>query len=160
MDSYSAIGDSDKMFDDKAPLNIDNLTPRVSDEDMLKYTFAVLIEYDRAVSTGETPNIDPMNQQIVMQLDDGSAVAIPENIQRVAIMKYMELKNKNQPNQQNQVNQVNESQNSFSGSLVPKTRKGKIVTILAIVFLIIIIYALYRYINDEDVMVFNREYTF
>jgi hypothetical protein len=144
MDSYSAMGTSDKMFDDKAPLNVDDLNSQLADEDMVKYVLAMLIEYDKAVAAGQQPNVDPLNQQLVIQLDDGSSVVVPENVQRYAIMEYMKLKNKSEPESQLAV--------LSPKKLIPKTKKGKIITVIAIIFLIVLVYLLYNYVNGNNVL--------
>jgi len=53
----------------------------------------LLDEFHDKVSRGETPEINPMKERIIMQTDEGKAFEIPEDIQRMAIEKWLSMKN-------------------------------------------------------------------
>jgi hypothetical protein len=53
----------------------------------------LLDEFHDKISRGETPEINPMKERIIMQTDEGKAFEIPEDIQRMAIEKWLAIKN-------------------------------------------------------------------
>jgi hypothetical protein len=53
----------------------------------------LLDEFYDKVSRGEIPEINPMKEKIIMQTDEGKAFEIPEDIQRMAIEKWLAMKN-------------------------------------------------------------------
>lgn len=94
MSTYSTISDDYKMFETKAPVDYhDDITNYVSVEDMMNHMFKVLVEYDRCMSEKQEAAVNPMSGRVMMRIKNGLSFELPENIQRIAIAKYLEMKN-------------------------------------------------------------------
>jgi len=148
MDSYSTVSGDYTMFDSKMELNEQRESP-VDENDMMAYMFGVLKEYERCLSNGEDAKVNPMSGRVQMQLQDGSSVDVPEHIQRSAIAQFLEMKKNNVVAPQ-QVQLEESMPQRFINKVTPTTRKGKIVTVVAIVLLVVILYMLYKYIHKDE----------
>jgi hypothetical protein len=94
MSTYSTISDDYKMFETKAPVDYhDDISNYVSVEDMMNHMFKVLVEYDRCMSEKQEATVNPMSGRVMMRMQNGLSFELPENIQRIAIAKYLETKN-------------------------------------------------------------------
>lgn len=92
MSTYSDISEDYKMFDSKAPVDYyDSITNYVSVEEMVKYMFSVLEEYDRCLMKKKNAKTNPMSGRVMMRVSNGLSFEIPENIQKMAISKYLEM---------------------------------------------------------------------
>lgn len=95
MSSYSEVSEDYKMFDTKAEVDFYNsIENYVSVDDMMKHMFAVLVEYDRCLDKKQDAKVNPMSGRILMRVSNGLTFEIPENIQKIAIAKYLESENK------------------------------------------------------------------
>jgi hypothetical protein len=95
MSTYSEVSEDYKMFETKADANYhDSITNHVSVNDMMQYMFAILVEYDRCLSNKVDAKINPMSGRVMMSVGNGLKFEIPEDIQKLAIVKYLEMKNK------------------------------------------------------------------
>src|SRR5688500_853423 len=90
MSNYSAVNDDYKMFDNKMPLDETENTEAPTEEEMIRYMFNILNEYNRSLNAGTEPTVDPLNGRVVMRLRNGRTYEIPERIQRFAIARYVE----------------------------------------------------------------------
>ena len=148
MNTYSPADNN--MFDDKAEFSSPSENQNPSVQEMLKHMFMVLIEYDKAMSQGQDAAVNPMSGRILMTLENGQTVEIPESIQKLAIVKFLEM--------QNSPKNVNNMMQQVQNIVLPKKSKKNIKKIIMYaVLIIIIIYMIYTYIhkqNDEIVIDF------
>lgn len=96
----------------------------------LKYIYGLLEEYDQKIINNVDTSVqfNPYRQQIVMQLDNGKYVSIPEQLHQYAIDKWLEatspnntsatrkidlMENKTDKNIMNQNNEVNLEKNKY-----------------------------------------------
>jgi hypothetical protein len=94
MSTYSTISEDYTMFDTKASVDYhDDITNYVSVDDMMNHMFKVLAEYDRCMSQKQEAAVNPMSGRVMMRMKNGLSFELPENIQRIAIAKYLEIKN-------------------------------------------------------------------
>lgn len=183
MSTYSTISDDYTMFDTKAPVNYHNdITNYVTVEEMMDYMLSVLTEYERCMSEKQDARINPMSGRVQMKLKNGLTFELPQNIQKLAIVKYMEMKNKNQNiekfdsvsnendengendddendddaeddvEQNDEQNNVEEFSNCYNKMkrMVPRKLCGsKLTTLLTMVILIVLVYAIYKYFLEE-----------
>jgi hypothetical protein len=92
MSTYSDISDDYKMFETKATVDYyDSITNHVSVEEMMKHMFDVLAEYDRCLSKKQDAKVNPMAGRVIMRVSNGTTFEIPENIQKLAIARYLEI---------------------------------------------------------------------
>jgi hypothetical protein len=95
MHIYSSINNDSEMFDLKDTVNYHNdITNYVSVEEMVAYMFAVLEEYDRCMLKKQEAEINPMSGRVMMRMKNGLSFELPENVQKFAIAKYLEMKEK------------------------------------------------------------------
>jgi hypothetical protein len=95
MSTYSEISDDYKMFETKAEVDFhNNITNFVTVEQMMEHMFAVLAEYDRCMANKQDAKINPMTGRVSMRVQNGLSFEIPENVQKLAIVEYLEMKNR------------------------------------------------------------------
>ena len=122
----------------------------VSNQAMMQYMFVALDNYNKAMSEGQDPIVNPLNGRVIMHTSDGRTVEIPENIQRMAVMRYLE--NKERPqfveiDQEEQQEQVVTRPVTTEPVVQPEkeSKTKKYLMIFGILLLIFILYKGYQY---------------
>jgi len=130
---------------DQPPLKTD--TNKVSREEMIRYMFKILEEYDRSMSIGHDPEINPMSGRISMQLNDNTSIDIPENVQRYAISLYVDMK-KNKNSNETVFNTIEDDTKSVLDQIIKN--KKMILTIFVVILVCITLYILYQRCGEID----------
>lgn len=107
MSTYSEVSEDYKMFDTKAEVDFYNsIENYVSVEEMMNHMFSVLTEYDRCLDNKQDAKVNPMSGRVMMRVKNGITFEIPENIQKMAIAKYMGMKSKGVVSKKKALNEV------------------------------------------------------
>ena len=152
METYSTISGDYQMFEDKMPVNSENAA-QPSEEEMIRYMFKILTEYNRSISEGQEPAINPLNGRVTMQLSNGQVYEIPEKLQRFSIARYMQA-----------VNAANQQQVGAEAQRPTFRRRAdedidvvkkdveskKFMNIVSILLIAAIVYLLYKYFTKND----------
>jgi hypothetical protein len=133
----------------------------VSKQEMMQYMFMALDNYNKQMNLGQDPIVHPLNGRIIMKLNNGKSVEIPENIQRMAIMRYLENQQQMQQEMQQQQMQQEMQQQEMQQEMVqeqeivpefrpkpepePEQKTNKLMIFLCILLLIFILYKCYKY---------------
>lgn len=157
MSTYSEISDDYLMFETKMPVDYhDSIENYVSTEDMFRYMFNILLEYDRCMTDKRDAKINPMSGRVSMRLENGLEFQIPEEIQKIAISKFVEMKNNAKDNNNHQALQEqllnsqkgngksNKANTNFLSGLISRSNA----IILAVVIFVVILYLVYQYYNQ------------
>jgi hypothetical protein len=144
MDTYSSVSGDYQMFENK--MQFQELPKNVTIKDMLRHMFLILIKYDKAMSEGQDAEINPMSGRIIMNLEDGNSMEIPESIQRLAIVKFLEMKTAQKiqqstpkPAPKKQV--VKQQKSDDDNNMMP---------MVYVVLVVAIIFMLYKYFTQAD----------
>jgi len=159
MSTYSEISDDYLMFETKMPVDYhDSIENYVSTEDMFRHMFNVLLEYDRCMSDKRDAKINPMSGRVSMRLENGLEFQIPEDIQKIAILKFIEMKKNAKENSevtlQEQVaklNRANGNNVQEEPCLMSKLLNVNNARILAIIICILLVCLVYKYYNEPSV---------
>jgi hypothetical protein len=158
METYSSVSNDYKMFDNKMDFKESpKSTPSL--QEMLKHMFIILMEYEKSMDDKQDAAINPMNGRVTMQLRDGTIFEIPENIQRIAIVKYLEMKNN--PNLQKALEPEIDTIASKPQPQIQvekqkcAKRKSTLKKIVYAILIIAILFALYKYFNNNDDEVYS-----
>jgi hypothetical protein len=175
MSTYSTISDDYKMFETKALVDYhDDITNHVSVDDMMNHMFHILEEYERCMSEKQEAAVNPMSGRVMMNVGNGLTFELPENIQRIAIAKYLEMKSRGkdvskclEQKEQNienfdsdnnkdgcneNVEEFSECYDKMKKMVAPKIKKIRMPnrkTALTILLIIIIVYATYKYYEEN-----------
>ena len=128
-------------------------TPSV--QEMMQYMFVALDNYNKAMSEGQDPMVNPLNGRVIMRTNDGRSVEIPENVQRMAIVRYLENKKGPQfveidqeQEQEQEQKQVHAQARVVATRPVAQPKEpetNKYLMIFGILLLIFILYKVYKY---------------
>lgn len=123
----------------------------VSNQAMMQYMFVALDNYNKAMSEGQDPIVNPLNGRVIMHTSNGRTVEIPENIQRMAIMRYLENKEGQQVVETDQEQQEQEQAETQVVTTRPiaqpekESKTKKYLMFFGILLLIFILYKGYKY---------------
>lgn len=166
MSDYSSISEDYIMFNNKATVDYyDDIRNYVSEDEMMKYMFSVIAEYDRCMSHGQSAKINPMSGRVSMRLENGLEFEIPENVQKVAIVSYLNMKKDGTsieevlPEEEimmeeemnfNEMQDMNgEQEKSMVTKLIEKVTRNKISSILIVILVVIIGLLIYNNFNER-----------
>lgn len=183
MSDYSSVSEDYIMFDTKAPVDYhEDVRNQISNDEMMKHMFGVLTEYDRCMVVGQDARVNPMSGRVTMRTRSGSSFEIPENIQKFAIIKYNEMINRQRQQGgdigdeevdgevEGEVEEVEGdeeggldeevleeegSQVSMVQKMARRVRGNKLTMILTIILVLVILYALYKYLNENRAPTFD-----
>jgi hypothetical protein len=57
---------------------------------VINYVMSLLDDYEYKLNNGLKPDVDPYRESIVMTLEDGRQIEVPEELQRTAVVRWVQ----------------------------------------------------------------------
>ena len=97
-----------------------NLIP-IDKENIIKYIHNVLNDYDEKKKNGSVSydQTNPYHDKIVMPINDGKYISVPDDIQHIAVQSWLDINAQNKVNQnENSINDSTNVNNNFASNVV------------------------------------------